>query len=115
MLFNSSPMLAQLETQYTAPNYFKTVFLGLLALGAIGWLVAAALGFARSRAFGPAARWFALAAVSLVIYHLQFVIMTLAAATNPDMLLSIGAFLNLFIVIGAACAIVGFARLTNQR
>jgi hypothetical protein len=108
-------MLAQVETQYVAPGYFQTVLLGLLALGAIGWLVAAALGFARARSFGPATRWFALAAASLVIYHLQFVVMVLASYNNPSMLLSIGAFFNLFVVVGAICAIIGFIRLTDQR
>jgi len=107
-------MLAQMET-YTAPSYFRVVILTLLALGAVGWLVAAALGFARSRSLGSATWWFAIAALSLLIYHLQFVIMVLAALSNPDLLLAIGAFFNLFIVVGAACAIVGFARLSNQR
>lgn len=110
----ASFMLAQ-STQYFAPSYFNMVLLGLLALGAVGWLVAAVLGFARARAFGPATRWFAFAAVSLVIYHLQFVLMVLAANSNPDLLLSIGAFFNLFVVVGAVCAIIGFARLTDPR
>jgi MFS superfamily sulfate permease-like transporter len=114
MLVASSFMLAQ-ETMYSAPSYFNVVLLSLLGLGAIGWLVAAVLGFSRARVFGPATRWFALAAVCLVIYHVQFVVMVLAAYNNPDMLLSIGAFFNLFIVAGAVCAIIGFARLVNPR
>lgn len=114
MLVASSFMLAQ-ETMYSAPGYFQLVLLGLLALGAVGWLVAAVLGFARARAFGPAIRWFALAAVCLLIYHLQFVVMVIAARGNPDLLLSIGAFFNLFVVVAAVCAIIGFTRLTAPR
>jgi hypothetical protein len=115
MFLASSLMLAQLETQYVAPSYFNVVLLTLLALGAVGWLVAAVLGFARARVFGPATRWFALAAVCLVIYHLQFVLTVLAATNNPNLLLSLGAFFPLFIVIGAVCAIIGFARLNKAR
>lgn len=115
MFLASSFMLAQVETQFNAPSYFNTVLISLLALGAVGWLVAAVLGFARARVFGPATRWFALAAVCLVVYHLQFVVMVLAARSNPDLLLAIGAFFNLFIVAGAVCAVIGFARLTTPR
>lgn len=118
MVVASSFMLAQLETQYNAPGYFRIVLLGLLALGAVGWLVAAVLGFARARAFGPATRWFALAAVCLIIYHLQWILFAFVIANsenNPDMALAVGAFFNLFVVLGAVCAIIGFVRLTNQR
>ncbi len=38
------------------PTYFIPVFLGLFLLGAVAWLVAAVLGFARARAFGPSAQ-----------------------------------------------------------
>jgi hypothetical protein len=110
----SSLVLAQ-STEYVAPSYFNVVLLGLLALGAIGWLVAAVLGFARARAFGPATRWFALSAVALLIYHLQFVLMVLAANSDRSLLLTIGAFFNLFVVVGAVCAIIGFARMTGPR
>jgi uncharacterized membrane protein YqjE len=117
MFLASSLMLAQVETQYNAPGYFRLVLLGLLALGAVGWLVAALLGFARARAFGPAARWFALAAVCLVIYHLQWLLLAfvIANSNSPDMVLAVGAFFNLFILLGAVCAIIGFARMTSQR
>jgi hypothetical protein len=37
-------------------------------------LIAAVLGFARSPAFGPSARWFSYAAVCLIIYHLHFLL-----------------------------------------
>jgi len=116
MLVNAPIMLlAQVETQYNAPGYFQIVFLVLLALGAIAWLVAAVLGFARARAFGPSTRWFALAAVCLIIYHLQWVLLAFAMVNSPDLVLSVGAFLNLFVVAGAVCAIIGFIRLTNPR
>ena len=115
MFVDSSLMLAQVETQYSAPGYFRLVFLALLALGVIGWLVAAVLGFARARAFGPATRWFAFAAVCLIIYHLQWVLLAFAMVNSPDLVLAVGAFLNLFVVAAAFCAIIGFIRLTNPR
>jgi len=114
MLLASSFMLAQLETQYVAPSYFSLVLLALLALGAVGWLVAAVLGFARARVFGPATRWFALAALCLVIFHVQFLLTVIVANSNPSLLLSLGAFFPLFIVVGAICAIIGFARLVRS-
>jgi len=108
-------MFAQAETQYNAPGYFQLVFLSLLALGAIGWLVAAVLGFARARAFGAATRWFAIAAVCLIIYHLQWVLLAYAMVNSPNSVLIVGAFLNLFVVVAAVCAIMGFIRLTSTR
>ena len=115
MLVDAPLMLAQVETQYNAPGYFQIVFLALLALGVVGWLVAAVLGFARARAFGPATRWFAFAAICLIIYHLQWVMLAFALVNSPDLVLAIGAFLNLFVVLGAVCAIIGFVRLTSRR
>ena len=116
MFLASSFMLAQ-QSEFSIPSYFNLIVLSLLALGTVGWLVAAVLGFARARAFGPATRWFALTAVCLLIYHVQLVVMVFAAAafSNRDLVLSIGAFFNLFIVLGAVCAIMGFIRLTNPR
>src|SRR5213082_1666146 len=57
------------------PAYFALVFIGLLILGGIAWLIAAVLGFARARAFGAATRWFSFAAVCLLIYHIQFILL----------------------------------------
>jgi len=106
----------------TPPAYFLVVTLLLLIAGGIAWLVAAVLGFARSPAFGPSARWFTYAAVCLIIYHLQFlvfgVLVFLGTTQNPDTLstaLGVGAFFNLFVVLGAFCAIMGFVRLTSPR
>jgi hypothetical protein len=112
-------VLAQAETRATQPTYFFSVFLTLLILGGIGWLIAAVLGFARARAFGASTRWFALAAVCLIIFHLQVVLMgllALSAAQNESdfsMVLSVGAFIDLFVVLGAVCAILGFVKLTS--
>ena len=111
----STLILAQTETQFVAPSYFNIVLVGLLVLGAIGWLVATVLGFSRARVFGPAIRWFALAALCLLIYHVQFVLMVVAALQNPGLLLAIGAFFNLFVVLAAVCAIIGFAQLNKPR
>jgi len=105
-------MLAQ--TAYTPPAYFGVVVIVLLVAGIIGWIIAAVLGFARARAFGPSTRWFAFASVCLIIYHLQFLMLAVAAIQNdPDLALGVGAFFNLFVVLASICAILGFIRLTD--
>ncbi len=107
---------AQESQAYRAPTYFIPVALALLSLGALGWLVAAVLGFTRARVFGAAARWFALASVCLVIYHLQWVLLAVGIMDqSTDTVLSVGAFFNLFVALAAVCAIIGFTRFTNPR
>ena len=109
-------LLAQASNRYTPPSYFLPVVILLLVGGVIGWLVAAVLGFARARAFGPSTRWFAIAAVFMLIYHLQFLLIALGIILeDPNMTLSVGAFFNLFAVLAAICSIMGFVRLTNPR
>ena len=100
---------------FTPPGYFEIVVLSLLGLGAVGWLIAAALGFTRARAFGASARWFAFSALCLVIYHLQFLVLAVVSYNNPDFALSFGAFFNLFVLIAALCAIIGFQRLSDPK
>jgi hypothetical protein len=121
---NMFPLLIVLLQQIraTQPTYFFLVTLLLLIAGGIGWLIAAVLGFARSPAFGPSARWFSYAAVCLIIYHLQFLIfgvfVFLGMSQNSadlTMALGVGAFFNLFVVLAAVCAIMGFVRMTNPR
>ncbi len=115
MLVGPTLMLAQ-ETEYAAPSYFKIIVLVLLALGIIGWLIAAVLGFARARAFGSSTRWFALSAVCLLLYNLHWVLLGVSfIIASPDAVLAVGQFINLFVVLGAVCAIMGFIRLTNPR
>lgn len=102
------------------PKYFLPVFVALLFAGGIGWLIAAVLGFARARAFGASTRWFSFAAVCLLLYNIYwvlvgFVAMLGAQDNNFDAVLTMGAFLNAFVVLGAVCAILGFVRLTNPR
>jgi hypothetical protein len=107
---------AQADQAFRAPSYFVPVALLLLVCGALGWLVAAVLGFSRARAFGASARWFALAAVCLVIYHLQWVLLAVGMiGQGTDVVLSVGAFFNLFVTLAAVCAIIGFTRFTNPR
>jgi hypothetical protein len=113
-------MLQQLRA--TQPQYFFPVAILLLIAGGVGWLIAAVLGFARSPAFGPSARWFSYAAVCLIIYHLHFLLfgifVVLGMSENSVDLstaLGIAAFFNLFVVLGAVCAIMGFVRMTNPR
>jgi hypothetical protein len=113
-------MLLQPQIRATQPAYFLVVVLLLLVAGGVGWLIAAVLGFARSPAFGPSARWFSYAAVCLIIYHLHFLLFGVFAflgmSQSPVDLstaLGIGAFFNLFVVLGAVCAIMGFVKMTS--
>ena len=114
-------LLQQRSLQATQPAFFTLVVVALLILGGIGWLVAAVLGFARAPAFGPSARWFSYAAVCLIIYHLHFVLfglLVLAGVTQGSDLnsaLGVGAFFNLFVVLGSGCMVMGFVRLTKPR
>jgi hypothetical protein len=112
----ASLLLLQTNRSYTPPTYFLPVVVLMLVAGLVGWLIAAVLGFARARAFGPSTRWFALAAVFMLIYHLQFLLIALGIILeDPSMTLNVGAFFNLFAVLAAACSIMGFLRLTNTR
>jgi len=116
MLLASILMLAQVETRYNQPSYFVPVVVLMLAAGLVLWLVAAVLGFARAKAFGPSTRWFAIAAVSMIIYHLQFLLLALGfILENPNLTLAVFAFFNLFAVVAAICSILGFLRLTQTR
>ena len=116
MLMTSLLLLAQADDQiYRTPSYFAPVLL-LLAGGAVGWLVAAVLGFSRARAFGTSTRWFALSAVCLILFHAQLLLLGLAIVqNNSEMLFGVAAFLDLFILLGSVCAILGFIRLTDPR
>ena len=115
-------MFLQPQLRATQPGYFFFVSLVLLIAGGVAWLIAAVLGFARSPAFGPSARWFSYAAVCMIIYHLHFLLFGVFAfmgmtQSPPDlsMSLGIGAFFNLFVVLGAVCAIMGFVKMTSPR
>jgi hypothetical protein len=107
--------------QATQPGFFTIVVVGLLLAGGIAWLIAAVLGFARAPAFGPSVRWFSYAAVCLIIYHLHFLLfglLILAGVTqhsDVSSAIGVGAFFNLFVVLGAVCMIMGFVRLTKPR
>jgi Na+/phosphate symporter len=117
-MLNASMLLfqEQMDQAYRVPRYFAPVFLVLLIGGALGWLVASIIGFKRARAFGSSTRWFASASVCLLLYHLHFLVLGLGMLNNDsDLVLSIGAFINLFVVVGAICAIIGFTRLTDPR
>jgi hypothetical protein len=115
MLLASLFVLAQSEPRYTQPTYFLPVVGFLLVAGLVGWIIATVLGFARARAFGPSTRWFALAAACMILFHLQYLLLALGLILdNPEMTLAIGAFFNLFAVLAAVCAIMGFLRLTSS-
>ena len=108
--------LAQAEAPQIQSTTLVVVIVGLLAAGFVGWLAATVLGFTRARTT-PAARWFALSALCLVIYHLHFLAFALLGRVEKDTakLLSFGSFFNLFVVIGSVCAVVGFLRLPKER
>jgi hypothetical protein len=110
-------ILAQDEaTVYNLPPYFVWVFGLLLIAGGLAWLVATVLGFSRSRAFGLSTRWFALAAACMILYHAHWLALVFSInSKNMDVIFLILASLNLFIVLGAICTIIGFARLNRPR
>jgi uncharacterized membrane protein YhdT len=116
MLLASFFMLAQVETRYSQPGYFTPIVLGLLLAGAVGWLIAAVLGFARARAFGASVWWFSIAAVLLILFHLQFLLLAFGLITNNmDLVFGLLSFFNIFVVLASICAIIGFVRLTDPR
>src|SRR5437764_4049404 len=116
MLLTFTRALAQAEPM-RIPAYFPWVAAGLLGIGGLGWLIAAVLGFARARAFGESPRWFAISAVCLLLYHIQFIVFVIYGIneSNVGNVIGMAAFINLFVALGAVCAIVGFMRLTGPR
>ena len=115
MFIASMLVLADVNT-FDAPGYFLPVFAAMFLLGLVAWLVASVLGFARARAFGPSVRWFSLTALCLLLYHIQFILVGFGVvALDKSTALALVAILNLFVILGAVCAILGFIRLTNPR
>ena len=116
MLSSFAAAFAQMSPD-RIPSYTPWVVMTLLGVGALGWLIAAALGFARARAFGDSPRWFAISAVCLVLYHVQWVVFGIYGLSerNPENVVGVVAFFNLFVVLGAVCAIVGFMRMNDPR
>jgi uncharacterized membrane protein YhdT len=113
MLSSYTAVFAQMRL----PSYFPWVVLGLLCVGGLGWLIAAALGFARARAFGESPRWFAISAVCLLLYHVQWFVFAVYGINerNAENVVGMAAFFNLFVALGAVCAIVGFMRMSDTR
>ena len=116
MLSTFANVFAQ-GTPLRLPAYFPWVVVGLLGVGGLGWLIAAALGFARARAYGEPARWFAVSAVCLLLYHVQWLVFAFYGIneSNTENVIGVAAFFNLFVVLGAVCAVIGFARMNNPR
>ena len=116
MLIELPYMLAQTDGQvsqvYGLPSYFLPAFIALLIGGALAWLVATVLGFGRARTHGAHARWFALSAACLFIYHLHLLAMSFASISGRGALaFPLITFLNLFILLAAICAIIGFVKM----
>lgn len=104
----------QAQQSQAYPTYFNLTVLVLLGLGALGWLVATVLGFARGRGAGAAARWFALSAACMLLFHLHVLVIGVAGARRAgDAAVALTAFVPLFIVLAAACAVIGFTRLNH--
>jgi hypothetical protein len=99
------------------PAYFPWVALGLLGVGGLGWLIAAVLGFARARAYGESPRWFAVSAVCLLLYHVQWFVFAVYGLNerNVENVVGMAAFFNLFVALGAICSVVGFMRMSDAR
>jgi hypothetical protein len=109
-------MMLQGDATFVQPNYFFPVVLSMLVAGALGWLVAAVLGFARARAFGASARWFSFVSLCLLLFHLQFLALAFGLILkDATTVFAILTFFNLFVVVGSLCAIMGFIRMTSPR
>jgi hypothetical protein len=109
-------LLAQTETTFREPGYFAPTIMATFLVGAVLALVAAVLGFARAKAFGPSTRWFSFAAVCLILFHIQFLALGFGVLTKDNSLVfTILTFFNFFILLAAFCMIMGFIRLTNPR
>lgn len=116
MLHGLPLILAQADRQaaqvYDLPSYFLPIFSVLMLGGALSWLIAAVLGFGRARAFGPHVRWFALAAVCMLLYQIHFLLMSFASISGKGSLaFPLITSLNLFILLAAICAIIGFIKM----
>ena len=116
MIFLPLLMMLQADTRFTPPSYFTPVIASLMVAGALGWLVAAVLGFARARAFGASARWFSYVSLCLLLFHLQFLVFGFGVIMeNAQIVFTLLTFFNVFVVVGAFCAIMGFFRMTSPR
>lgn len=111
-LFVSAQAVPRFGTPLTV-IVFIILFVGSL----LGWLIASVLGFARARAFGPATRWFAFSCLCLLGFNLHLLAVSLfgMTETDPEKVISFGAFSPLFLLLGSISAIIGFLRLTNPR
>ena len=113
------PLLLMLQvdqTTFDQPTCFAPVIIALFVLGTVLSLVAAVLGFARARAFGAATRWFAFAAICLLLFHVHILVFGFGVVLqNRSIVFPVLTFFNLFVVLAAFCAIMGFVRLTNPR
>ena len=116
-MFAAPFILAQNEASvYNLPSYFVWVFGLFLVVGALAWLVATVLGFSRARAFGLSTRWFALASACMILYHAHWLALVFSVnSENSSIIFPVLASLNLFVVLGAICTIIGFARLNSPR
>jgi hypothetical protein len=104
----------QADTTFNQPGYFLPLIFGMFVLGAVLSLIAAVLGFARARAFGSSTRWFSIAAVCLLLFHIQFLLFGFGVVLQDrSIVFPVLTFFNLFIVLAAFCAIMGFVRLTS--
>lgn len=116
MAIASLVLLAQTETTFREPGYFAPTIMAMFIIGAVASLIAAVLGFARARAFGPSARWFSFASVALLLFHIQFIVLGFGVLTkDSNLVFGILTFFNFFILLAAICAIMGFIRLTSPR
>src|SRR5437868_11484762 len=107
-------LLQQTGVTAKQPGYFAAAIIVSLIAGGVGWLIAAVLGFARARAFGSSTRWFSIAAVCLLLFHIQFLLFGFGVVLQDrSIIFPVLTFFNLFIVLGAFCAIMGFVRLTS--
>lgn len=118
MLIDALPVMLLLQEPQVLqpPSYFLPVIVILFFASFLAWLVAVVLGFSRVRAYGSSAKWFALAAMCMVLWLLQFVLIGVVLVKpeqNTELFFVTGAFLPLLFGLAGVCMIMGFVRMTD--
>ena len=101
------------DTTFHRPSYFAPTILALFVARSAGVVDCGCR-------FGGRALWpihpVVFAAVCLLLFHLQFLALGFGVITKDDNLVfTLLTFFNLFVILAAVCAIMGFIRLTNPR
>jgi protein-S-isoprenylcysteine O-methyltransferase Ste14 len=99
---------------YNQPGYFVPIFFFFLFAGGILALVAFIYGRSRVKKAGPAAKWFSLASLGILLYYLQWLGLAFALLKqNMSVIWLMLSFHTLFLFVAAICTIAGFKQMTD--